>query len=92
MHAEADRWVYIRLIQHFVYIKQPELQNCRVGCLSFNTRKEKEGGKQQKGRAVFLFIIPTSYMKGSLAKFAPKLHFFGTALSSHINNTLLFQV
>jgi len=65
-------------LKYFVYIKRSELQNCSVDWLSFNTQKEKERGKQQNGQAAFLFIILTSNTKDSLAKFAPKLHFFGS--------------
>lgn len=58
-----------------MYITLPVFQNCSGDCLPFKSQKEKERGKQQKGQAVFLFLIPTSYVKGSLAKFAPKLWF-----------------
>jgi len=75
-----------------MYIKLSALQNHSGDCLPFKSQKEKEMGKQQKGQAVFLFIIPTSYVKVLLTKFAPKLWLFGTTLSSHISNTLFFQV
>lgn len=73
-------------------MKLSESQNCSGDRLSFKTKREKGRGKLQKGQAFFLFITPTSYMKDSLAKFSPKLWFFGTTLSSHISNTLFFQV
>lgn len=91
-YTEVDRWGYICQRCYFMYIKLSVLQNCSRDWLPFKARKEKERGKQQKGQAFFLFIIPTSYVKDSLAKFAPKLWFFGTTLSSHISNTLFFQV
>lgn len=89
-YTEVDRWIYICLMYYFMCTILSALQNYSVACLPFNSQKER--GKQQKGQAVFLVIIPTCYVKGSLTKFAPELWFSGTTLSSHISNTLFFQV
>lgn len=89
-YIEVDSWIYMCLMYYFMCTILSALQNYSVAFLPFNSQKGR--GKQQKGQSVFLIIIPTSYVKGSLTKFASELWFSGTTLSSHISNTLFFQV